>query len=162
MNCDPGGFAVPSFDCGLNPPTFPRSPGEVRFTPSGTQLVVTVKSINMIYVFPVNKNDTLGTPTLTQATGPNQPTYFGFAFDQGGHMIVEEPFGGSPTIPHGNAASVSSFGISSNGDLTVISGSAPMDRQQPAGSRSIQLANTLTPLGVPDQWGRITDFARDS
>jgi 6-phosphogluconolactonase len=123
LNCDPGGFAVPTFDCGLNPPAFPRSPGEVKFTPAGNQLVVTVKSINTIYVFPVNKNSTLGTPTLTQAAGPNQPTYFGFAFDQAGHMIVAEPFGGSPTIPHANAATVSSFGIASNGDLTVISGS---------------------------------------
>lgn len=123
LNCDPGGFPVPTFDCGLNPPAFPRSPGEVAYTPSGTQLVVTVKCINTIYVFPVNKNGTLGTPTLTQAAGPNQPTYFGFAFDEAGHMIVAEPFGGTATIPAGGAGTVSSFKIASNGDLTAISGS---------------------------------------
>jgi 6-phosphogluconolactonase len=38
-----GGVPVADFQCGLNPPSFPRSPAQVRFTPNGNQLVVTVK-----------------------------------------------------------------------------------------------------------------------
>ncbi len=126
LNCDPGGFSpAASFYCGLNPPAFPRSPAQVGFTPDGHQLVVTVKATNTIYVFPVGKNAGLGEPTLTKAKGPNQPTYFGFAFDTGGHLIVTEPFGGSPTIPDPTASTVSSFAINPTGDLQVISASVP-------------------------------------
>ena len=36
---------------------------------------VTVKGTNSIYVFPVEKDGTPGAPTMTQASGPNQPTF---------------------------------------------------------------------------------------
>lgn len=124
LNCDPGGFSPPaSFHCGLNPPAFPRSPAQVGFTPNGDRLVVTVKSTNTIYVFPVGADGRVGTPRLTQAQGPNQPTYFGFAFDRAGHMIVTEPFGESLTIPNPAASTVSSFAITGTGNLQVISAS---------------------------------------
>ena len=122
LNCDPGGFSPAAlFYCGLNPPAFPRSPAKVGFTPGGNQLVVTVKGTNTIYVFAVGQDGRAGTPTLTQAPGPNQPTYFGFTFDNAGHMIVTEPFGTSPTIPNGTASAVSSFAISPSGSLQAIS-----------------------------------------
>ncbi len=124
LNCDPGGFPPgTSFQCGLNPPAFPRSPAQVGFTPDGHHLVVTVKSTNTIYVFPVGAGGKLGKPTLTKAKGPNQPTYFGFAFDAGGHLIVAEPFGGSATIPNPTASTVSSFAITPTGNLQAISAS---------------------------------------
>ena len=124
LNCDPGGFSpAGSFFCGLNPPAFPRSPAQVGFTPNGDHLVVTVKSTNTIYVFPVGKDGPVGKPTLTKAKGPNQPTYFGFAFDTVGHLIVAEPFGGSPTIPNPTASTVSSFTITGTGNLQAISAS---------------------------------------
>lgn len=109
----------------MNPPTFLRSAGQVGFTPDGKQLVVTVKATNTIYVFPIGENGVPGTPTVTQAQGPNQPTYFGFAFDQEGHLIVSEPFGTSPTIPAVPASSVSSFVITKAGALQAISASIP-------------------------------------
>src|SRR5262249_54220532 len=56
---------------------------------------------------------------------PNQPTYFGFAFDSRGHLIVSEPFGASPTIPASPASAVSTFSINSNNTLTQISASIP-------------------------------------
>jgi 6-phosphogluconolactonase len=122
LNCDPGGFSPAAlFYCGLNPPAFPRSAAKVGFTPAGNQLVVTVKGTNTIYVFGVGRDGRAGTPTLTQAPGPSQPTYFGFTFDKAGHMIVTEPFGTSPTIPNGTASSVSSFAISPTGTLQAIS-----------------------------------------
>jgi len=120
VNCPVSGFPTPTFDCGRNPPAFPRSPAQVGFTPDGTQLVVTVKATNKIYVFPVGEN---GAPMVTQAPGPALPTYFGFAFDQHGHMLLTEPFGQATTIPMGGAAAVSSFAITEAGGLQQISAS---------------------------------------
>jgi 6-phosphogluconolactonase (cycloisomerase 2 family) len=115
-----GPFATLNFRCGLNPPAFPRGPGEVGFTPDGDALVVTVKGTNSIYVFPVSDGVPI-TPTVTQALGPNVPTYFGFAFDSGGHLIVSEPFGAATTIPMVPKSAVSSFNIAASGALIPIS-----------------------------------------
>ena len=130
FNCDGGGpFATAEFQCGNNPPAFPRSPGEVGFTRGGHQLVVTVKGPNAIYVFPVGKDGKPGTPTVTTSqSGPNHPTYFGFAFDQEGNLIVSEPFGATPVIPAAPFSSVSSFAIARKGSLHAISSSVPNGR----------------------------------
>jgi 6-phosphogluconolactonase (cycloisomerase 2 family) len=128
LNCDPGGFPTPQFQCGENPPAFPRSPGQVKFTPSGKALVVTVKATNSIYVFPVGANDRPGTPAIWQASGPDQPTYFGFSFDLNGNLIVSEPFGATPTIPAQPKSAVSSFAIGSDGVLQPISPDVPNGR----------------------------------
>jgi 6-phosphogluconolactonase len=127
LNCDPGGFP-PAVQCGLNPPAFPRSPGQVRFTPDGNALIVTVKGPNSIYVFPLDASGVPGTPTITQAQGPNQPTYFGFDFDGGGHLIVAEPFGATPIIPAAPYSAVSSFAVTAGGGLQAISSSVPNGR----------------------------------
>ncbi len=130
LNCDPGGFPTPQFQCGQNPPAFPRSPGQIGFTPEGDALVVTVKSTNSIYVFPLDEdNDGVpGKPAIWKAKGPNQPTYFGFSFDSEGNLIVSEPFGASPTIPASPKSAVSSFSISESGVLKAISSSIPNGR----------------------------------
>ena len=120
VNCPPSGFPA-SFFCGLNPPAFPRSPAEVRFTPDGNQLVVTVKGTNSIYVLPVDEDGTAGTPTVSQAPGPALPTFFGFAFDKHEHLILTETFGTSPTIPAGGTGALSSFTITNSGTLQEIS-----------------------------------------
>ena len=122
VNCNPGGFTpVQSFYCGLNPPAFPRSPAQVGFTPDGTQLIVTVKGTNAIYVFPVDQHGALGKPKVTRAPGPALPTYFGFAFDSKEHLILTEPFGKSTTIPAPKTGAVSSFAIKPAGTLRQIS-----------------------------------------
>jgi 6-phosphogluconolactonase (cycloisomerase 2 family) len=130
LNCDPGGgpFPTDEFRCGLNPPAFPRSPGQIGFTPNGQTLVVTVKGTNSIYVFPLDQGGRAGTPTITQAQGPNQPTYFGFVFDRAGNLIVSEPFGATPVIPAAPFSAVSSFAIDNNGNLQAISASVPNGR----------------------------------
>lgn len=67
------------FQCGLNPPSFPRLPAQVRFTPGGSKLVVTVKGTNTIYVFAIDTNGIASSmPIITQAPGPALPTFFGF------------------------------------------------------------------------------------
>ena len=132
LSCDPGGFPTPQFDCGLNPPAFPRSPAQVGFTPDGDFLIVTVKSTNTIYVFPRDDDGKPLTPTIHQASGPNQPTYFGFSFDKNGNLLVTEAFGASPTIPAPDAGSVSSFAIGRRtGTLTPISASIPNGQTTP-------------------------------
>jgi 6-phosphogluconolactonase (cycloisomerase 2 family) len=106
----------------LNPPSFPRSPAQVRFTPNGARLVVTVKGTNTIYVFPIDENGRAGDqPAVTQAPGPALPTYFGFTFDKGGHFLVTEPFGSSTSIPSGGSGALSSFTITPNGQILPIS-----------------------------------------
>ena len=122
VNCPPVGFTPPAdFQCGLNPPSFPRSPAQVRFTPDGNQLVVTVKGTNTIYVFPVDEYGRAGSPTKTQAPGPALPSFFGLTFDKAEHLLVTELFGTATAIPTPNAGAVSSFTINSAGKLLPIS-----------------------------------------
>lgn len=116
------GASAADFQCGLNPPSFPRSPAQVRFTPSGDQLVVTVKGTNTIYVFPIDEHGRAGdNPTITQAPGPALPSFFGFAFDKKGRLLVTELFGSATSIPKGASGALSSFTITGNGHLQPIS-----------------------------------------
>jgi hypothetical protein len=115
------GALTTDFYCGLNPPSFPRSPAEVQFTPGGDQLVVTVKGTNTIYVFPVDTGGHVGTPTISQAPGPALPSYFGFTFDQHQNLLVTELFGAATSIPTFNASGVSSLVVTDAGVLKPIS-----------------------------------------
>ena len=122
-NCPVGGFPVPAFNCGRNPPAFPRAPAQVRFTPDGKHLVVTVKGTNSIYIFAVGEDGRPGEPKITQALGPALPTYFGVTFDRNEHLIVTEAFGKSISIPAPFTGAVSSFSINQNRTLFPISAS---------------------------------------
>lgn len=115
------GAPAADFVCGLNPPSFPRSPAQIRFTPDGNQLIVTVKGTNTIYVFPVGDLGRLGYPSVTQAPGPALPTFFGFAFDNNENLLVTELFGSATSIPAGGQGSVSSFTVTAHGELNPIS-----------------------------------------
>jgi len=116
------GAPAADFQCGLNPPSFARSPAQIRFTPDGDRLVVTVKGTNTIYVFHVNGDGTTDEfPLVTQAPGPAQPAFVGFGFDRSGHLLVTELFGSSTSIPSGATGALSSFTIAKNGDLIPIS-----------------------------------------
>jgi len=117
-----GGFAGATFDCGLNPPAFPRSAAEVRFSPNNAHLLVTVKGTNSIYVFPVGSTGLTGrAPMIFTAPGPALPTFFGFTFDKRNHLIVTETFGKAMVIPAGGTGAVSSFTITKTGALQQIS-----------------------------------------
>jgi 6-phosphogluconolactonase len=125
---DAAGFAAltgapaADFACGLNPPSFPRSPATVQFAPFGERLIVTVKGTNTIYIFPVDRDGKAGTqPTILQASAPALPTYFGVAFDSRGHLFVTETFGTATSIPKGGSGAASSFTIASNNQLIPIS-----------------------------------------
>jgi 6-phosphogluconolactonase len=117
-----GGVPAADFQCGLNPPSFPRSPAQVRFTPDGKRLVVTVKATNIIYVFRVDEDGRAGNPTTTPPSPPSTlPGPFGITFDKAGHLLVTELFGSSTSIPAGGRGAVSSFNITPNGHLQPIS-----------------------------------------
>lgn len=116
------GAPAADFACGLNPPSFPRSPAQVRFTPDGNELVVTVKGTNAIYAFPVDANGNAGSPTVTQAPGPALPGFFGFTFTRNGIFLVTELFGTAASIPAGGRGALSSFALSeTDGSLNPIS-----------------------------------------
>jgi len=119
-NCPMTGFGFPT-QCGLNPPSFPRSPAQVRFAPDGNRLVVTVKGTSTIYVFPVGENGRAGSPTTTQASLPALPGPFGVTFDKQGHLLVTELFGLGTAIPTLGAGAVSSYTIANDGNLIPIS-----------------------------------------
>lgn len=130
VDCNPGGFPSPAFDCGRNPPAFPRSPGQIGFTPDGNQLIVTIKGTNAILSFPIDPPTGRAlAPRVTQAPetpvapgkGPALPTYFGFAFPNNATLIVTEAFGKSPMIPAAGTGAVSSFRIDEDGALQPIS-----------------------------------------
>ncbi|HEX6842686.1 MAG TPA: beta-propeller fold lactonase family protein [Stellaceae bacterium] len=115
------GAPAADFQCGLNPPSFARSPAQIAFSPDGTQLVVTIKGTNTIDVFPVDKSGSAGSPTVTQASLPALPTYFGVDFAGNGDLLAVEMFGGATSIPAGGVGAVSSFAVDTAGDLTAIS-----------------------------------------
>ena len=111
-----GGYlvAVPGWNrsLGLNPtltPQFVNTPGEVLFTPDGSNLIVTTKSNgNDIDVFHLGW---LGTPSATPVVNsePGQLP-FGAVFDAGGHLVVAEA----------GTDSVQSFSVSQSGVLTSV------------------------------------------
>jgi 6-phosphogluconolactonase len=115
------GAPAADFQCGLNPPSFARSPAQVRFDPDGDQLLVTVKGTNTIYVFNVDKDGRAVDPEITQAPGPALPSFFGFTFDKHENMLVTELFGTATTIPKGGAGALSSIRVDRDGDLHAIS-----------------------------------------
>jgi 6-phosphogluconolactonase len=88
------------------------APAEVEFTPSGTQIVATQRKANLIDVFPVNSDGTVGTAVVDNSFGQGP---FGFAFDANAFLDVAEfghPLNG-----------LSSYKVQSDGALTVLSGS---------------------------------------
>lgn len=115
------GAPAVDFQCGLNPPSFPRSPAQVRFDPDADQLLVTVKGTNTIYAFRVDDDGRAVDPEITQAPGPALPSFFGFTFDRHENLLVTELFGSATTLPKGGAGALSSFRVSHDGDLTAIS-----------------------------------------
>ena len=115
------GAPAADFACGLNPPSFPRSPAQVKFTPDGSQLIVTVKGTSSIIVFPLDNNGRAGDPTIGPAIGTALPSFFGFTFDKNGHMLVTELFGSATSIPAGGQGAVSSFAVGNSGALNAIS-----------------------------------------
>ncbi len=89
---------------------------QIRFTPDGSQLVVTERITGVIDVFPVDGNGHIGPPRKNTSSGP-QP--FGFTFAGQDLLIVSEL---------GDAAA-SSYRIAPDGELTVVSASVSTSEQ---------------------------------
>ena len=104
---------VPSWHrpLGLNPtatPEFTNTPGQVTFTPDGSQLVVTTKANgNNIDVFAVNRFGRISAQPVVNADPGQVP--FGATFDAGGHLVVAEA-----------ANAVATFTVNANGTLTLV------------------------------------------
>ena len=85
---------IPSWhrDLGLDPagaPQFTHTPGQIGFTPDGSQLVVTTKAAaNSIDVFPLSRTGAPSAAPVVTATPGAVP--FGFAFDPAGRLQVTE------------------------------------------------------------------------
>ena len=90
-------------------------PAQVEFTPDGKLLVVTGKMTNVIDTYRINHEGLASGPQPNRSHGL---TPFGFAFDNRGNLIVSEAFGGAP-----NQSALSSYTVSREGALTVVSGS---------------------------------------
>jgi len=88
-------------------------PAQIEFSPNGRVLVVTEKATNMIDTYVVGFNGIASGPN-TQASAGNTP--YGFAFDNKGHLIVSDAFGGGA-----NAGAMSSYNVSSGG-INLITG----------------------------------------
>jgi len=89
-------FPIPGSNraLGLNPsaePQFTNTPGQVAFSPSGSQLIVTTKENGSdIDVFHVGAFGHLSAPVVNSEPGT---VPFGVSFDQEGHLVVAEAAG---------------------------------------------------------------------
>ena len=97
---------------GLDPtatPQFTTTPGQVAFTPDGSQLVVTTKGNgNDIDVFGVGAG---GRPSATPAVNSEPGTVpFAISFDQFGHLVIAEA----------GTNAVSTFALASSGTVSLL------------------------------------------
>ncbi len=86
---------------------------QIAFNPEGNVLVVTEKATNIIDTYAVAEDGLTTGPYINNSVGA---TPFGFAFDRRGRLLVSEAAGGAV-----DASSVSSYNITANGLLEVIS-----------------------------------------
>ncbi len=86
---------------------------QASFSPDGSLLVVTEKATNVISTYTIAVDGLAGGPNVEPSAGA---TPFGFAFSQGGVLVVSEAFGGAP-----GASALSSYEALSGGSLDVIS-----------------------------------------
>jgi 6-phosphogluconolactonase (cycloisomerase 2 family) len=96
-------------------------PAQVGFTPDGSKVVVTERGTNAIAFYAVGSDGRLGDPQVTPSSGP---TPYGFAFANGGVLVVTEAFGAQK-----GKAAASSY-IVSNGSATPVSRSVGNGRSE--------------------------------
>ncbi len=100
-------------------------PGEVQFSPDGRFLLVTQKTTNVL-LKPQNAIDAFRVKSngLTSATPKRIASHglrpFSLAFRPDGRLVVVESFNAAP-----GASALSSYRLTSEGKLSVISGSVP-------------------------------------
>jgi 6-phosphogluconolactonase (cycloisomerase 2 family) len=90
-------------------PQFTNTPGQVAFSPSGTQLVVTTKANgNDIDVFGVTPGGRLSASPVVNSEGTTVP--FAITFDQAGHLVIADA----------GTNALSTFTLGSDGTVAAI------------------------------------------
>jgi 6-phosphogluconolactonase (cycloisomerase 2 family) len=97
---------------GLDPnatPQFTNTPGQVSFSPDGSQLIVTTKANgNDIDVFAVSANGSLTAAPVVNAEPGTVP--FAISFDQAGHLVIAEA----------GPNALATFALSPSGTVTLL------------------------------------------
>jgi 6-phosphogluconolactonase (cycloisomerase 2 family) len=114
-----GGYLIPvpswtrELGLGTNPATvFTGTPGQIGFTPGGSQLVVTTKNAaNTVEVYRDGPSGPSADPAVTSLPGT---VPFGFTFDRYGHLALAET--GTDTI--------ATFAVAPGGTLTQLGSAA--------------------------------------
>jgi DNA-binding beta-propeller fold protein YncE len=114
-----GGYLIPvpswTRDLGLGTSSstvFTGTPGQIGFTPDGSQLMVTTKNAaNTVDVFADGQFGPSGQPTVNSLPGTIP---FGFTFDQYGHLVLVET----------GAGAVATFAIARDGTLSQLGSAA--------------------------------------
>jgi 6-phosphogluconolactonase (cycloisomerase 2 family) len=90
-------------------PQFTNTPGQVAFSPSGSQLIVTTKANgNDIDVFGVRTSGRLSASPVVNSEGSTVP--FAIAFDPAGHLVIADA----------GTNALSTFTLGSDGTVTLI------------------------------------------
>jgi 6-phosphogluconolactonase (cycloisomerase 2 family) len=92
-----------------NPPNFLMSPGQIGFTPGGSEVVVTTKaSTSSLDVFQVGPRGQLSAPPTVTTDPGNVP--FSFVFSPAGQLVVAEA----------GVSALHTFGLATGGGLTSL------------------------------------------
>jgi 6-phosphogluconolactonase len=101
---------------------FGSAPADIVFSPDGRFLVLAERPTNLLDVFPVNEDGTLGDKVVTPS---NNPTPFGMMFTRKGVLVVTEAVDQIPRFPIRNASTTSSYRLRDDGTLETISRAVP-------------------------------------
>jgi 6-phosphogluconolactonase len=92
-------------------------PAQIQFNADGSLLIVTEKETNLLDTYTLDASGVADGPNAYPSLGQ---TPFGFAFSQGGQVVVSEAFGGMA-----GESATSSYAIGTTGSLSSISSSVP-------------------------------------
>lgn len=101
---------------------FGSAPADIVLSPDGRFLVVAERPTNLLDVFPVNADGTLGEKVVTPS---NNPTPFGMMFTRTGVLVVTESVDRIPRFAFPGGSTTSSYHINDDGTLQTISRSVP-------------------------------------
>jgi 6-phosphogluconolactonase (cycloisomerase 2 family) len=101
---------------------FGSAPADIVFSPDGRFLVLAERPTNLLDVFPVNDDGTVGAKVVSPS---DNLTPFGMAFTRHGVLVVTESDDRTPRFPFINASTTSTYRIRDDGTLETISRSVP-------------------------------------